>query len=119
MHGFINLYFMVWITLLVVAPIACIYGLIRTPTPQTAGRTRGVASLGLLLSVWLIFSLAVTALQPLAMAVLAAPLICVVAAFRPSILISKGPRIYLICCMAAGEFSWIWAAWDQLVRIGQ
>lgn len=119
MHGFVNLYFLLWMTLLVVAPIACVYGLIRTPTPQTAGRTSGVALLGFLLSAWLIFTLAVTVLHPLAVTVLAAPLICAVAVFRPSILVSKGPRIYLICCMAGGELFWIWAAWDQLVRVRQ
>lgn len=116
MHSFVSLYSLLWIILLVVAPIACIYGLIRTPTPESAGHTRGVALLGFLLSVWLIFTLAVTVLQPLAVAVLAAPLICAVAVFRPSILASKGPRIYLIGCMAAAEFFWIWAEWDQFVR---
>jgi hypothetical protein len=100
----------------IVAPIACIYGLTKTPTPQTVRRTRGIATLGFLLSGLLAFWLATTTLQPLALVVLFAAIIFVVGIFRPSTLELKGVRIYLILCMAGGELFWMWAYWDQFVR---
>jgi hypothetical protein len=73
--------------------------------------------LGLFVSVWLMFSLVVTVLQPLALAVLPAAFIFVAGIWQPSILVVKGVRIYLIGCMAAGELLWIWAGWEQFVRV--
>lgn len=116
MPRFVTIYGLLWMVLIVSAPIACIYGLTRTPTPRTARRNRGIALLGFLLSIWLAFCLAVTVLLPLALAVLPAALIFVGAVFRPSFLLPKGIRIYLISCLAVGELFWIWAAWDQFVH---
>jgi hypothetical protein len=73
--------------------------------------------LGLLLSALLVFSLSVTTLIPVADAILPAAFIFAVAVLRPSILIPKGPRIYLISCMGAGEMFWIWALWDQFTSV--
>jgi hypothetical protein len=104
------------VALFLVAPLACIHGLTKAPTPQTARRTRGIAALGFLLAVLLIFCFAVTTLQPLALVVLPAAFIFAGGIFRPSILELKGVRIYLISCLAAGELFWIWVYWDQFVR---
>jgi hypothetical protein len=117
MSRVVTIYGLLWMLLLFVAPIACIYGLTRTPTPQTARRTRGIAALGLLLSTWLAFSLAVTVLQPVAFIVLPAMLTFAGGIFRPSALVSKGVRTYLVACLAIGELFWMWAAWDQFVRV--
>lgn len=116
MHGFVPIYGMLWVVLLIVAPTACIYRLIKAPSAQTAGRTRAVVLLGLLLMVWLMLTLAVTKLQPLALVVLPAALILVAGIGWPSVLVSKGIRVYVICCLALGEFFWIWAAWDQFAH---
>jgi hypothetical protein len=116
MSRFVTVYSLLWVLLLFVAPMACIYGLAKTPTPQTAKRTRGIAILGLLISIWLAFSLAVTVLQPIALVVLPATLIFAGGIFRPSILVFKGVRIYLMACLAIGELFWMWAAWDQFVH---
>lgn len=116
MHGFVLIYGMLWILLLVVAPTACIYQLIKAPSPQTPGRTRAVALLGLLLTVWLMLTLAVTTLQPLALVVLPAALILVAGIGWPFALARKGVRIYVISCIALGELFWIWAAWDQFIH---
>jgi hypothetical protein len=117
MPGLVTTYAWLWAIMLVTAPIACVYGLIEAPTTPIRRRSSGLAILGLLLSALLILGLATTVLVPLAAAVLPAPLIFAVAVFRPSILIPKAPRIYLICCMAAAELVWIWAMWDQFVRV--
>jgi hypothetical protein len=55
------------------------------------------------------FSLVVTVLQPLALAVLPAASIFVGGIWRPSVLVVNRVRIYLIACMAAGELFWMWA----------
>jgi len=117
MSRLVTIYGLMWMLLLAGAPIACIYALQRAPTPETARRTRGICLLGFLLSLWLAFCLAVTTLQPLALVVLPAALIFVGGIFRPSVLALKGVRIYLICCLAVGELFWIWAAWDQFMRV--
>lgn len=116
MHSWVNIYGWLWAIMLVTAPVVCIRGLIKPPTPQVLGPSSRIFILGFLLSALQLFALATTTLVPLAAAVFFAPLIFAVAAFRPSILSPKGPRIYLICCMAVGELFWIWAEWDQFVR---
>jgi hypothetical protein len=111
------LYACVWAIMFVAGPAACTYSLMKPPLPTARRRSVGVAILGLFLSAMIVLGLAVTTLIPLAAAILPAPLIFAVAAFFPSILTPKGPRIYLISCMVVGELFWIWAAWDQFVRV--
>jgi hypothetical protein len=115
-HFLIIAYEALWAVLFVVAPLTCIYGLTKVPAPETARRTRGIASLGFLISVLVVFSLAVTVLQPLALVVLPSTFIFLVGVFRPSALLLKGVRIYLISCLVLGELFWTWAAWDQFDR---
>jgi hypothetical protein len=74
--------------------------------------------LGLLLSALLVFYLATTVLQPLAIVVLPAPLIFAYTMFSASALAQKGIRVYLVCCMAAAELYWIWLYWSRFVRPG-
>ena len=90
MAGFATIYALLWTVLLICAPIACAYGLIKTSTPITRGRSLGVAALGFLLSALLAFSLATTVLQPLAVLVLPALLVFSYAIFRPSVFSQRG-----------------------------
>jgi hypothetical protein len=88
----------------------------KTAAPRMLGPSSRVFILGFLVSAWLSFTLLATGLLPLAAASFFAPLIFAVAVFRPAILDPKGPRIYLISCMAAGELLWIWMMVENFVR---
>lgn len=63
----------------------------KDPDLAATPGTVSIAMLGLLLSALLVFSLSVTTLIPVAVAILPAPFIFAVAVFRPSVLIPKGP----------------------------
>jgi hypothetical protein len=117
MPRLVTIYGLLWMVLLASAPLACIYGLTKAPTPETSKQTRGICLLGFLISVWLAFCLAATTLQPLALMVLFAVFVFMAGIFRPSILELKGVRIYLISCMVVGELFWIYVAWDYFVRV--
>ena len=116
MSSFVTIYALLWAGVLIVAPIACAYALIKPSTPLTRGRSSGIAILGLLLSALLVFSLATTELQPLAVVFLPAPLVFAFAILMPSILSKKGVRVYLVSCMAAAELFSIWMCWSTLMR---
>ena len=115
MSNFVTIYALLWAVVLVVAPIACAYTLIKAPTPLTRWRSSGIAILGLLLSALLVFGLATTTLQPLAVAFLPAPLVFAVAILIPSTLFRKGVRVYLVSSMAAAELFSIWMCWSTLM----
>lgn len=116
MSSFVTIYALLWTVVLVVAPIACAYTLIKASTPLTRGRSSGIAILGLLLSALLVFGLATTTLQPLAIMFLPAPLVFAFAILIPSILFQKGVRAYLVSSMAAAEMFSIWMCWSTLMR---
>jgi hypothetical protein len=108
-----RIYAWLWAVTLVIAPAVCIRGLIKPPSPRVLGPSSRVFILGFLVSALLFFTLLTTTLRPLAAASFFAPLIFAVAVFRPTILYPKGPRIYLIACMAVAEVFWIWMSWSQ------
>ena len=116
MASFATIYALLWTALLIVAPIACAYGVIKTSAPLIRARSFGVAALGFLLSALLAFSLATTVLQPLALLVLPAILVFSYAIFKPSIFSRRGIRAYLVFCMAASALFSIWICWATFMR---
>jgi hypothetical protein len=116
MSNLLTAYALFWAILLVVAPITCAYGLIRASRPLPGWRGSGIALLGFLLSLLLIFALVTTTLLPLSVLFLFAPLIFGYAIFKPSTLIQKGVRVYLIFCMTASEMLSIWMCWATVMR---
>jgi hypothetical protein len=113
----VTVYSLLWAIVLVVAPIVCAYGLIKTSTPIRRRRGFGIAILGLLLSCLLIFSLATTVLIPLAALALPAPLVFSYAIFKPSVFSQKGIRAYLVLCMTVSDLLSIWMYWSTVVRV--
>jgi hypothetical protein len=118
MPTFVTVYGLLWAIVLVVAPVICAYGLINTSTPPARRRSFGIATLGLILSSLLIFSLATTVLIPLAILILPAPLIFSYAIFKPSVFSGTGIRRYLVGCMAASELYSIWVCWSIIASAG-
>ena len=115
MHRFVSIYGGLWTTLLLAAPVAVSIDLLRLSTAGGLRRNSRVAILGFLVTLLLLFSLASTVLSPFAILALPAPVIFAAAIVRPSVLVRKELRIYLVCCMAAGELLWIWGSYVLLV----
>jgi hypothetical protein len=116
MQTFLAIYGLLWMVLLAVAPLSCVYGLVKAPTHEATRRIRGTCLLGFLLSVYLVLGLTVRS-HPLAFVVLPAALIFAGGIFRPSILVPLGVRIYLVSCLAVGELFFVRVGWTFFVSV--
>jgi hypothetical protein len=116
MSIFATAFALLWVLLLLAAPIACAYGLIQIPPSSNRGRSARIAILGLLISALFLISLATTVLLPLALIVVPALLLFAYAIFRPSIFARRVVRSYLVSCLAVGELFWIWMFWFSYVQ---
>lgn len=91
MSSLVTLYAWIWAAMLTAGPVACVYGLTKSPTSLPRRRAVGIAMLGLLLSAFLVFSLSVTTLIPVAAAILPAPFIFSGGCFSAIHSYSEGP----------------------------